>query len=60
MVVDGAWGLEVKYLKKKTVQKFGFKVFPVVGVRTRRFAIGVAYWLRYSGVRPEDMILTMY
>ena len=58
--LDDSWGVEVKYLSQKTGQKLGSKVFPAVDVRTRRFAIGVAYWFRMSGVKPEDMILTMY
>lgn len=56
---DGA-GVEADYLSQKTGQKLGRKVIPAVDTRSIRFIKGLCWWLQYSGVKTDDMLLTMY
>jgi len=55
-----AAGVEADYLSQKTGQKLGRKVIPAVDTRAIRFVRGMAWWFQYSGVRTDDMLLTMY
>ena len=53
-------GCEALFHCSKTGQQLGRRVFPSVDVRTIRLNTALAWWFRFSGVRPDDMLLTMY
>jgi len=53
-------GTEVTFHSHKSGQVLGRKVFPGDEVRTIRLNQGMGWWFRHSGVKPDDMLLTMY
>ena len=55
-----AGGFEGDFHCSKTGQRLGRRVIPAVDTRTIRLNTALAWWFRHSGVRPEDMLLTMY